>query len=201
MQNRAMASVFSTLNDIDYDKQAISKSMAPIHASAASTDREKRVSLTTHKKLQQQPTSSRLNLSLPKKAKDSSLDKGPLNANAKIRKNMSSVKAADGGVGTRVATDLLARHPSKKAIQFIAEQAEKMRSAKKRQSSLDNKPAETRQSGIPQFQILDNAEDSIRFRSKLEHFKQLTTEQQRVFNRGSSIAAGLQNSLDLPGMS
>ena len=54
MNNRAMASVFTTLNDIDYDKNAISKSMAPIHAFTSAIDRDKRVSNTTHKRLQQQ---------------------------------------------------------------------------------------------------------------------------------------------------
>lgn len=51
MNNRAISSVFSTLNDIDYDKDAVTKSMAPIHASVASTERDKRVSQTTHKKM------------------------------------------------------------------------------------------------------------------------------------------------------
>lgn len=124
MNNRAMASVFSTLNDIDYDKRAISKNMAPIHASVASTDgREKRVSLTTHKKMQQQSNTSRLNLTLPRKAKESSLDKSSLNSNAKIRKQIAAVKAIDSGGagGSRVVSDLMSRHPSKKAIQFITE--------------------------------------------------------------------------------
>ena len=89
------------------------------------------------------------------------------------------------------ATDLLDHHPSKKAIKLIEKQSEMMMQSKKRMSSLENDQKAPKNGSITKFQILNNAEESIRFRSKLEHFKQMTTEQYKVFNKGNAINARL----------
>lgn len=52
MNNRAIAGVFSTLNDINYDRDSISKCLAPIHASVSATDGLKKVSISTQRRIE-----------------------------------------------------------------------------------------------------------------------------------------------------
>lgn len=56
-----------------------------------------------------------------------------------------------------------------------------------------------RTSSIPEFAVLNNAEESLKFRSKLEHFKKFTTEPGKVFNAGPSLHhLGVQHSIEIP---
>lgn len=115
MNNRAITGLFATLSDINYDKDAVAKNLAPIHAAVASAEREKKVTATTQKRLEQ--SRSHLSSALPKKkAPDSKVERQM--SNPRLKKN------AGQGLQKHKATaaaDIMARHPSQKAMKHILE--------------------------------------------------------------------------------
>ena len=121
MNNRAITDVFSTLNNINYDNEAVAKNFAPIHAAFATSERDKRVSGTTQKRLQVNHSSIHSSL-YKKKAQDSKAD-GQVSG-YKLRKTIGH---GDQKHKAPAVTDIMARHPSQKAIKHILEQSASMR--------------------------------------------------------------------------
>lgn len=102
-----------------------------------------------------------------------------------------------------IVTDIMARHPSQKAMKHILEQSEKMQQgARQKSPAHDRHPGASPASGkssIPEYKLLHTAEERRSFRSKLQEFQKVTTEQCQVFSRGPNTdQIRVQHSIEIP---